>query len=300
MQQINKKLEKRLKLICSITKKIYSWILGMGEIFNKVKHITWNIIKIVVVILMIFSVPFILPSILKLLIKIKWFNNIQEFLNYFNIFTNKYVIIYLGIGILLFLGNFGNLSKNAKEILNKIKEMNLEIGSNKASFKFEAEKALEESKKEKEIANSLEVIDKPEENQKSILEELKEINNRQTKLEAFNTKTTFCSDCDFNRIKEENYKFRNFAAYNILNQEAKTLLHIMYNEKYIEADRFKKDIIKGYKKRNKNNIKFSNKDINKIANNKYDTIFNGLKFLNIIEPSEKDTEIILTPEGKNL
>lgn len=300
MQQINKKLEKRLKLISSITKKIYSWMLSMGEIFNKIKHITWNILKIVVVILMIFSIPFILPSILKLLIKIKWFDNRQEFLNYFNVFTNKYVIIYLAIGILLFLGSFGNLSDNIKEILKKIKEMNLEIGSNKASIKFEEEKEkiLEESKKAKEVAESMRKVDNPKENQKNILEELKVINNPQTMLKDVYNKKIFCNDCDSNRLKEENDKFRSFAAYNIINQEAKTLLHIIYDQNYIEAEKFKNSIINGYKKRNKNKIKFSHKDINKLANNKYQTIYNGLKFLNIIEPSEYDDLIKLTSDGK--
>ena len=66
----------------------------------------------------------------------------------------------------------------------------------------------------------------------------------------------------------------------------------------MEADKFKKIIIDGYKKRNQKNIKFKRKDINKIADSKYETIYNGLKFLNIIEPSENDSEIKLTAAGK--
>ena len=61
---------------------------------------------------------------------------------------------------------------------------------------------------------------------------------------------------------------------------------------------YKKAIEKINKKRNKKNIKLARQDINKIAQNKYDTIYDGLKFLNIIEPSEDDTIIKLTKEGK--
>ena len=85
----------------------------------------------------------------------------------------------------------------------------------------------------------------------------------------------------------------------MINAEAKSLLHIIYNEKYIEKDKFKSRIIQGYKKRNKKNIKFSKKEINKIARNKYDTIYDGLKFLNIIEPSEDDKIVKLTEKGRN-
>ena len=84
----------------------------------------------------------------------------------------------------------------------------------------------------------------------------------------------------------------------MINTEAKSLLHIIYNEKYIDTDKFKSRIIQGYKKRNKKNVKFAKKEIDKIARNKYDAIFDGLKFLNIIEPSEDDKTIKLTQDGK--
>lgn len=151
MQQINKKTEKRLKLICSVTKKIYSWILGMEKIFEKVKHITWNIIKIVVVILMIFSVPFILPSVLKLLIKIKWFDNIQEFLNYFSIFTNKYVIIYIGIGILLFIVGFGKIGEILQQITDRIRKVDVDFDRKKLSAEMEVKESIESKKFQKKF-----------------------------------------------------------------------------------------------------------------------------------------------------
>ena len=107
-----------------------------------------------------------------------------------------------------------------------------------------------------------------------------------------------CKECNRDEIENENRNLRFFAAYNILNVETKSLLHSIYNEKYIKAYNFKSRIIQGYTRRNKKNIKFSKTDINKIANSKYVTIYEGLKFLNIIEPSEDDKDIKLTTECK--
>ena len=115
-----------------------------------------------------------------------------------------------------------------------------------------------------------------------------------------NTKTTVCDceKCNKKDIEKENDNLRFFAAYNLINMETKGILHSIYNENFMETEKFKKIIIDGYKKRNQRNIKFKRKDINKIADNKYETIYDGLKFLNIIEPSENDSEIKLTATGK--
>ena len=107
-----------------------------------------------------------------------------------------------------------------------------------------------------------------------------------------------CIDCNKSEIQEENIKLRNFATFNMLNKEARELLHIIYCEKYISINQFRSRIIQGYKKRNKRNVKIAKKDIDKIAKNKYNTIYDGLKFLNVIEPSEDDETIKLTQEGK--
>ena len=108
-----------------------------------------------------------------------------------------------------------------------------------------------------------------------------------------------CLECNKKELEEENSKLRNFATFNMINKEARNLLHIMYKENYVEMDRFKSKIIQGYKQRNRKNIKFTKKEIEKIAKNKYETIFQGLKFLNIIEPSEDDTILKLTKDGKD-
>ena len=108
-----------------------------------------------------------------------------------------------------------------------------------------------------------------------------------------------CLECNKKELEEENSKLRNFATFNMINKEARNLLHIMYKENYVEMNRFKSKIIQGYKQRNKKNIKFTKKEIERIAKNKYETIFTGLKFLNIIEPSEDDTILKLTKDGKD-
>lgn len=298
MQQLSEKQERVLKFICSITKKIYRFIQYMGEMIKNIFRIIYNIFRALGIILIIFTFPFILPLILKFLIEIKCFTNLEDFQKYFNIFENKYVIIWLGIGMLLFLGSFGKMAEKLKEITQKISELRFEFGEKKASVKFDSAAILEESTQKKKIAEKMKDIDNPEDNQKIILEELKNIKNSQLTIKEVYSDKYLCKNCDSNKIKEENKKLRNFATINIINKETRTLLHIIYNEKYIEAEKFKSNIIKGYKRRNKNNAKLSNKNINQLANNKYETIFNGLKFLNIIEPSENNSEIMLTNEGK--
>lgn len=293
MQQINKKTEKRLKLICSVTKKIYSWILGMEKIFEKVKHITWNIIKIVVVILMIFSVPFILPSVLKLLIKIKWFDNIQEFLNYFSIFTNKYVIIYIGIGILLFIVGFGKIGEILQQITDRIRKVDVDFDRKKLSAEMEVKESIESKKISEEIQKKNNSSDL----RNNIVKEIKKQQGLgQLAIDEINRK--ICIECDIDKLEEENDKIRSFAAYNMINKETKILLSTIYDKQYIGKEEFKKCIIEGYARRNKNNANLNTKNLNKIANNKYETIYNGLKFLNIIEPSEYDDIIKLTRNGK--
>lgn len=131
MQQLSKKQERTLKFICSVTKKIYRFIQYMGEMIKNIFRIIYNIFRALGIILIIFSFPFILPLILKLLIKIKCFTDLEDFQKYFNIFENKYVIMWLGIGILLFLGSFGKMAEKLKDITQKISELRFEFGEKK-------------------------------------------------------------------------------------------------------------------------------------------------------------------------
>ena len=297
MQQLNQKQQKILKLICNVAKGAYKIILCMKELINNIIKIAYNIIKLLLMIALIFSFPFILPSILNLFIKMNWFSSLEEFLNYFNIFSNKYVIIYLAIGILLFLSSFGKIGNTLKQVVCKIKKLDLDFKGNKISAELE-NTIMRESAEVRDFSKKLGNTYNPEEDRENIIEHIKSIQGpTQLRMEVANQKE-LCKKCDSQKLKEENDKLRHFAAYNIMNRETKMLLHIIYNEKYIEAERFKKEIISGYKKKNKNNANLSHKNINKLANNKYETIFNGLKFLNIIEPSENDNDIQLTSNGK--
>jgi hypothetical protein len=249
----------------------------------------FSVLKMTIAVLIIFLIPFMLPLILKLFLTFNIFSGIDEFKNIISIFNNLYIFIYilLGIGILLW---FFHKWETIKELL---KDMNFSlIFGNK---KILAEHVKEEFKNINEQKEFLEKISKESNNEsentinaaKTLLG-IKQSNNQQKK----------CRECNKKELEDENSKLRDFATYNMINTEAKSLLHIIYNEKYINKDQFKSRIIQGYKKRNKKNVKFTHKEIDKIARNKYDTIFEGLKFLNIIEPSEDDKIIKLTEEGK--
>ncbi len=253
------------------------------------KNFLSSVLKMTIVILIIFIIPFILPLILKIFLRFNVFNDVNEFENISNIFNNIYILIYiiLGIGILLwFFHKWGTI----KEIL---KSMNF-------SFTFGNKKiSAEHIKEEMESINQ----------QKEFMNKISKENNRDSEntinetkmllgIGIKNDKQRNCKECNKKELEEENSKLRDFATYNMINTEAKSLLHVIYNEKYIDTAKFRSRIIQGYKKRNKKNIKFTKNEIDKIAKNKYDTIFDGLKFLNIIEPSEDDKIIKLTEEGK--
>lgn len=248
-----------------------------------------SVLKMIIVILIIFIIPFILPLILKLFLKFNIFIDVNEFKDIVSIFNNVYIIIYmiLGIGILLW---FFHKWSTIKDIL---KDMNF-------SFTFGNKKiSAEHIKEEMENINQ----------QKEFISKITKENNNDSEntineakillgIDKNNKKKIECKECNKKELEEENSKLRDFATYNMINTEAKSLLHIIYNEKYIDTDKFKSRIIQGYKKRNRKNIKFTKNEIDKIARNKYDTIFDGLKFLNIIEPSEDDKIIKLTQDGK--
>lgn len=238
---------------------------------------------------LVFITPFILPLLLKLILTFKLFDNIEEFKNLFQIFNNMYTIIYIFIIIALLLWFFYKW-EDLKEFLDK-HNIKLGMGENKLIV----EKALQEDADKKKMINEMQedVRRQSSENNESIKNEAK------VKLGLVKTrKEDKCKDCKKDEIENENKQLRYFAAYNVTNADTRTLLHIIYNENFINTNDFKNQIIEGYKKRNKRNVKFKNNDLEKIANNKYETIYAGLKFLNIIEPSEDDKIIKLTKTGK--
>lgn len=248
------------------------------------------ILKMLIVLLIIFIIPFILPIILKIFLKLNLFQGIGEFQSIVNVFNNIYTLIYivLGIGILLW---FFHKWDTIKEMIKNFNSFTLAVGDKKISAQRIVKEEMEDIDQQKEFINKM--YQESNSDSGNVMSEVKE------RLGIIKTsKTLKCKECNKTELEEENSKLRYFATYNMINTEAKSILHTIYNEKYIDANEFKSRIIQGYKRRNRKNVKFTRKEINKIAKNKYDTILNGLKFLNIIEPSEDDKIIRLTADGK--
>ena len=313
MQQLNEQQKKIIKTIATVLKNIYHIIILIINfikfLYKKIKMVCKRGTKLIVyffiklllilekfiIIILTLSIPIILPIILKILINLRLFDNIDEFSEYLSIFLNNYIIIFILIGIALFIGFYTNEIKN---FFKSIKKIYLKSGEKEASFEREI---LEKSKEEKEFTKELNEGKREDaiEIQKNIIKEIRKIktSDENEQLTIAGYPINKCKDCNIKEIEEENNKLRNFATYNIINKETRTLLEEIYDEKYITSKKFKKIIVEGYKRRNRKNIKLSNKNIDKIANNKFESIYNGLKFLNIIEPSENDEIIRLTQKG---
>lgn len=258
---------------------------------RKIFKVIGTAIKAISTMIIVFITPFILPSILKLLINNNFFENIEEFNETIKIFYNPYSIIYIVITIILLLWFFHKWEDIKKFIDSH--DFFLNIGGKQFSTNKRVEEELKDSNDKIGIIKEINVDSKETDSANTI----KEMKNQLGLIEN-KTKDIKCKECNKEELETENSNLRYYAAYNLINLETKSLLHVIYNEKYIEFDKFKKEIIEGYKKRNKHNRKFSKQDIDKIADSKYETIYEGLKFLNIIEPSEDDKELKLTKEGK--
>ena len=254
------------------------------------KELFVSVLKMIVVILIVFTIPFIFPVLLKFFLYYKVFESVDEFEKIINIFNNMYIFAYIGLGIGILLWFF----KKWNIIRDVFKNFNFSITFGDKKIMAEHVKAeIEDINQQKEVIKK--ITKETSSDSENAINETKALLGIDKGKNAKNK----CKECNKNELEEENDKLREFATYNMINAEAKSLLHIIYNEKYIEKDKFKSRIIQGYKKRNKKNIKFSKKEINKIARNKYDTIYDGLKFLNIIEPSEDDKIVKLTEKGRN-
>lgn len=252
------------------------------------------ILKITVTILLVFSLPFLIPIMFKILIHFGIFNGIEEIKNIFSVFNNKYTLIYICIGAGLILFYFHKWGGLKDTVIGFMKGLKASYSHGDRTISVEtAKEEMNDIRAHKEFMNEL-IGDNKTLDSKNSIEEMQQKLGI-SKIEAEKSK---CIECNKLEIQEENVKLRNFATYNMLNKEAKDLLHIIYCEKYIPINQFRSRIIQGYKKRNKKNVKIAKKDIDKIAKNKYNTIYDGLKFLNIIEPSEDDETIKLTQEGK--
>lgn len=254
-----------------------------------------SILKMIITTILIFMTPFILPLFLKVFLNFGWFSNIEEFTMITQLFYNIYPLIYIVITLTLLLWFFHKW-KDIKEFFNN-HDLFFGFGDKTFSAKLKVDEALKESDSKKEFINVIKEENKTIDNEsiKNVKDEIKQ----QLGIIKLPNKAYECKECNKKELEDENNKLRYFAAYNMINIETKSLLHIIYNENYVNTDKFRNQIIQGYKRRNKRNIKFTNKDLSNIANSKYETIFEGLKFLNIIEPSEDDKIIKLTQEGKD-
>lgn len=250
-----------------------------------------SILKMIITMILIFITPFILPLFFKMFLNLKWFESIEEFTNVTKLFYSAYPVIYIIITLALMLWFFHKWT-DIKDFFNS-RDWTFGYGDKIISAKIKAEEVIKESDNKKEFVSNMKQNNKTI-NSDSIIDEIK----TQLGMAKISNKKDVCQECKKDELEKENNKLRYFAAYNMINIETKSLLHIIYNEKYVNIEKFKSQIIQGYKRRNKKNVKFTGKELSKIANNKYETIYEGLKFLNIIEPSEDDKIVKLTREGK--
>lgn len=249
----------------------------------------FSILKMIITTVLIFITPFILPILTKLLLILKVFDSLEEFKEVIQIYYNLYPAFYIIIGIIILLWFFHKWGDIKEAISNR--DWSVEFGDKKISTKHKANQEIEESAKQKEFVQQISEISINNDSENTIKEIKEEFGNSKKKA------SQKCKECNKEEIENENSKLRYFAAYNMINTDAKSILHVIYNERYMPKENFKSRMIQGYKKRNRKNQKLNHKDINKIANNKFETIYQGLKFLNIIEPSEDDSIIRLTKTG---
>lgn len=251
---------------------------------EEVKKFLLDVLKIIIVIIVIFSTPFIILSIGKILINTHFFENIEELKMMINIFNNKYILMCMGFAFAIILLFFCNW--NAIKDFFENMDFNIKTGDKEISAR------RREAQEKKETSSRIIQENKNSENSA----EVNAIVRNKLGLDSENHTVESCITCEKNK---ETDTIRFFAAYNLLNYEARQMLHVIYNENFIEKDKFKNRILSGYKKRNKKNVKYQRKDLQEMANNKYEMMYEGLKFLGIIETSEDDKEIHLTKLGKD-
>lgn len=254
-----------------------------------------KIVKIILCIIVIFSIPFILPLLARLFIFFKFFEGIEEFKKYIEVFFNVYVIIYMTIVMVIVIVFMCSKEK----IVDFFKDKEIKAKYKDAEISFKNNDIIEESSKRKDFIDEISreqeynYIDIFSEMKKElgIVKEKNKNDKKQQNIDIDNIKKINLS------LKEENNNLRYYAAYNIINKKTKQLLHCIYCENYMEASKFKKALKNSYKNRNKNNTNISKKNLDKYAQNKYETILKGLEYLNILEVGD-DQSLILTEQGK--
>lgn len=251
-----------------------------------------NVLKIIICIVLIILLPFAFPLIARFFIHIHLYENLEIFKEYMNIFLNKYFLMMLGIilaGLLFIICDKEAIKKwiDERDFLAKFKD---------AQFEAKRNDIIDESNKKKNFINSL--SSNNQNNDKNITsevqEELKLIKSEQNKKDKNNKN----NNNEIQMLKDENNNLRFYSAYNIINQKTKELLNVVYCDKSMKLEDFKNALIRSFKNRNKRNKNLTNSQKNEYANNKYDTIKDGLQYLNIIEISDDNKTITLTQYGK--
>lgn len=246
------------------------------------KKIFLKFLKIILSLIIIISVPFIYPLVSRFFIHINLFTSVEELKNYFSIFWNWFFIILVIIAVIIAYVLIYNKDKLIRWLENRDFIFNVKGAG--IESKLRGYEMVSESAKKKNILNEL---NDETNGDKITLQDVKnELKNKSSKKVD-----------EIVSLKKENDNLRFYSAYNIINKKAKELLHTIYCEKSIDLSTFKNGLIYSFKNRNKRNKNLTKSQINEYANNKYETIKEGLQYLNIIEISDDD-KITLTKYGK--
>lgn len=247
-----------------------------------------KILKTIGCIIIIIIFPFIFPIIARFLIHTHLYESVNVFNDYMTIFYNIYFIIILAIALITVY--FIICTK--EEIKEWLDKRDFSFKFKDAEVTSKTNEIIDETTKKKDFTFNMNT----RENDNKIVamivkEELDLANNKKSKKQKSKKDENYSEN---KLLQDENNKLRFFSAYNIINQKTKELLNIIYCNKSMELNEFKNILITNFKNRNKKNKNLSNVQKNEYANNKYETIKNGLQFLNIIEISDDNKTITLT------
>lgn len=226
----------------------------------------WNSL-IKAIFLLIF--PFIFPIIANFLIYFNILDNIAQLGYYINIFKYFYILIIVEIVLLYYNESDVNFFAFISDFINNI-NVDAEKGDTRVHISIKNET--------KKMSNDLKEQTKSLLDNKNLLEENQHL----------------CNDCK-NEIIAERESLRYFAAYQITDEYVQNLLILIKNNGKISVKAFRDGIEKYFEKKyhyiNKNKKQ-------KIILRKIDNLLYNLKYINIIEFTEDNRDIILTQNGE--
>jgi hypothetical protein len=243
-------------------------------------------LKYIICILIIVAFPFIFPLITRFLIHIQLYTDIKEFKRYIEIFFNWYFILLLFLGVI----SVYFIVCDKDKLIRWLEKRNFLVKYKDTSIESKSVEMIDESDKKKKFVDNLNSDNKID--PKSIIQEMKE------ELKDNKKRKKASKEINIEEIQNENNNLRFYSAYNIINKKTKELLNIIYFDKSMKLELFKSKLIDSFKSRNKKNKNLTKAQINVYAINKYETIKEGLQYLNIIEISDDDKTITLTQYGK--